>query len=647
VVNVPDGGKVDVTRSASEPPRLAPPAAVAPFDAAQAREYQEQWAKYLGVPVEMTNSIGMKLVLIPPGEFDMGSSSEETSRLVQEIAAKKEDPWYAELTKLETPRHRVRISKPFYMGVYEVTQAEYERVTGNNPSEFSAKGKSAAAVKGQDTARFPVESVCWENAAEFCRKLSALPEESSQGRLYRLPTEAEWENACKAGTTGPEPWDDANLAKDAWFVRNSAAKPHPVGLKQPNAWGLYDMLGNVLEFCSDWDSLDYYAKSPFADPVGPSSGTSRVARGGSYWMSALSCRSTYRYRFPPTMADLQNGFRVVLSVWRPEQSTAKAPSVKTASGAAAAPSLAAPAFDAVQARKHQEQWAQHLGAAAQFTNSVGMKLVLIPPGEFDMGSTPEEINRLLGEIAAKKQDRWYAELTQGEAPRHRVCITRPFYMGVYEVTQAEYERVMGYNPSEFSSKGKGAAATKGEDTGRLPVESVSWDDAADFCRSLSALPEEKSNRRVYRLPTEAEWEYANKAGTTGPRPWDEAALGKEAWFQSNSSTKTHSVGMKRANAWGLYDMLGNVSEWCSDWVGEDYYAKSPFADPTGPSFGQGRAVRGGGFGFPAISCRCTYRYRYAPEWFSWYSGFRVVLTEWSTAPSSQNAQPAVVQPAKR
>ena len=178
-------------------PPDSPPPAIAPFDANQAKEHQEAWAKHLCVEVETVNSIGMKLVLIPPGEFMMGSPRQEFDSLVREYPTRKK------LFELEQPQHRVRITKPYYLGLYEVTQGEYERVMGTNPSAFSRSGDRSEQVSGQDTSRFPVERVSWEEAVEFCRRLSALPEERAAGRVYRLPTEAEWEFACRAGTTTP------------------------------------------------------------------------------------------------------------------------------------------------------------------------------------------------------------------------------------------------------------------------------------------------------------------------------------------------------------------------------------------------------------------------------------------------------------
>jgi len=170
-----------------------PPRALAPFGAQQAKQHQQAWAEYLGVPAEMTNSIGMKLVLIPPGEFDMGSSEEEIKRLLEEAAPFDELEWYrGQVRRTEGPQHRVRITRPFYLGQCEVTQAEYQEVMRTNPSEFEAVGPTA-----------PVDNVKWFDATEFCRRLSGLPSDEAAARVCRLPTEAEWEYACRAGTEAP------------------------------------------------------------------------------------------------------------------------------------------------------------------------------------------------------------------------------------------------------------------------------------------------------------------------------------------------------------------------------------------------------------------------------------------------------------
>ncbi len=279
-----------------------PPPAVAPFDEKKAKEHQEAWAKCLGVPVEITNSIGMRLVLIPPGEFMMGSPKE---LIEEELKRPDNDQWYKVHLPAEGPQHRVRITKPFYLGTYLVTQQEYQRVMGTNPSEFSATGKGKDKVAGQDTMRFPVEQVSWDHAVEFCRKLSNLSEENVAGRLYRLPSEAQWEFACRAGNPGrygfssgrtavPKEYDEHELSDYGWFGGNSAGMPHAVGGKKPNGWALYDMHGNVWEWCQDWYEMEYYANSPTDDPGGPPKGSGRVARGGGWDIPARHCRSADR-----------------------------------------------------------------------------------------------------------------------------------------------------------------------------------------------------------------------------------------------------------------------------------------------------------------------------------------------------------------
>jgi formylglycine-generating enzyme required for sulfatase activity len=267
--------------------------AIAPFDASTARKHQKAWANHLGVQVEMANSIGMKFVLIPPGEFEMGSPKE----LIEEERARGGDKWFMERLPGEGPQHRVRITRPFWLGVTEVTQKEYQRVTGSDPSDW------------RGDARRPVGQVSWNDAMEFCRRLTELPEEKVAKRQYGLPTEAQWEYACRAGNPGP--WffspqpgpgpageGEKLLAEYGWFVANSDGQPHPVGQKRVSPWGLYDVYGNEWEWCQDW-----------YDPPGPSGGSHRVLRGGGWDMGAAQCRSAHRLHFQPDFhAGL--GFRV-------------------------------------------------------------------------------------------------------------------------------------------------------------------------------------------------------------------------------------------------------------------------------------------------------------------------------------------------
>jgi formylglycine-generating enzyme required for sulfatase activity len=281
-----------------------PPLAIAPFDAKEAKKHQEAWAKHLGMPVEFTNSIGMKLKLIPAGDFLMGSAK-SPQELVRLFNLDERDATYF---AGEQPQHRVRITKPFYLGLTEVTQGQWESVMGTRPWS----GESRVKV-GTD---YPATYMTWEDAAAFCRKLS-----DKEGRKYRPPTEAEWEYACRAGTTKAFHFGDgpSGLDEYAWWGGFRGAGncreekyPHRVGQRRTNTWGLYDMHGNVWEWCTDWYDEDYYGKSPNADPTGPATGSNRVIRGGAWASEAMYCRSALRDKDAPDFRGLDLGFRVAL-----------------------------------------------------------------------------------------------------------------------------------------------------------------------------------------------------------------------------------------------------------------------------------------------------------------------------------------------
>jgi formylglycine-generating enzyme required for sulfatase activity len=193
----------------------------------------------------------------------------------------------------EKPAHEVTLTKPYYLGKFEVTQGQYQQVMGVNPSDF----------KGQN---LPVENVSWDDAQEFCKKASG-----KTGHAIRLPTDAEWEHACRAGTkttyyTGDA---EADLDRSGWYDKNSGNTTHPVGQKTPNAWGVYDMHGNVWEWCQDF--YEPYKAEAAADPQGPAQGQYRVLRGGSWFFNPRFCRSAIRFRFVPDLRDFNLGFRVV------------------------------------------------------------------------------------------------------------------------------------------------------------------------------------------------------------------------------------------------------------------------------------------------------------------------------------------------
>jgi formylglycine-generating enzyme required for sulfatase activity len=497
-------------------------------------------------PKEITNSIGMKLVLIPKGTFTMGSPFEE------------------EGAENDEERHQVTINKDYHLGMTEVTQGQYEKVMGTNPSNFQKR-----VIRKSDSSMYPVEEVLWGGAVEFCKKLSELPEEKKAGRVYRLPTEAEWEYACRAGTSTRFSFGESplSLGDFAWFGGNSDNQTHPVGEKKPNAWGLYDMHGNVSEWCSDW--YYEYPKGAVSDPSGPKRGSDRMYRGGSWLSEAANCRSANRSRYTSVSRWSSLGFRVALSSETPANQDGRNEKLQ--------PSR----------RMSNSPHGDNANSKARIVeNSIGMKLSRIEPGTFIMGEGQES---------------------------HKVILTKPYYLGIYEVTQEEFQRVMGANPSEF----KGVSN---------PVEKVSWNDAVEFCRKLSDRPEEKSARMVYRLPTEAEWEYACRAGSATEYSFgdDKSKLSEYAWFKENSHRKTHPVGEKIPNAWGFYDMHGNVWEWCSDWYGD--YPNGMVSNPVGPKSGSSRVFRGGGWDDHTENCRQAGRVGGLPTGLNITLGFRVALT---------------------
>lgn len=238
-------------------------------------------------------------------------------------------------------------------------------------------------------------------------------------------------------------------------------------------------------------------------------------------------------------------------------------------------------------------------ASVELGHGVTMRFVLIAPGSFTMGSDPN--------------------FSDGdETPAHKVILTEPFYFGVCEVTQAQWTAVMGANPSRF----------KGE---ALPVENVDWDDCQRFMASLGRI-----TRRVFRLPSEAQWEYACRAGTSDR--WyfgnDETKLPSVAWEVTTAGGCTHEVATRSANPWGLYDLYGNVWEWCSDYYASHYPA-GEVTNPTGPDFGAARVLRGGGWGDDSTQMRSGYRNSMGPDQHNAGTGLRCVMLVAEARPQSQ------------
>jgi formylglycine-generating enzyme len=295
---------------------------------------------------QTTNSIGMKMVLVPAGEFQMGSSESAEATAAFFNKTYGTDVLTAHIFRVEHPQHRVRITKPFYLGTYHVTRGQFRQFVadtgyrtdaeiGEKPGAFGwdPDTKQAAFNKKyswrnvffEQTDEHPVVNVSWNDAVAFCKWLS-----KKEGKTYRLPTEAEWEYACRAGTTtryfsGNDPetlakvdnvadgtvkasfpgwWQWTNKTSDGYLFTS------PVGSFKPNAFGLYDMHGNVFQWCADWYGEEYYSKSPADDPPGPDSGDNRVFRGGSWYSPPVYTRSTYRHYDAPGYRLDFTGFRV-------------------------------------------------------------------------------------------------------------------------------------------------------------------------------------------------------------------------------------------------------------------------------------------------------------------------------------------------
>ena len=604
----------------------------------------------------ITTDSGIQMNRIPAGTFIMGST------LFVDDAS---------------PPHKVTLTKDFYMGVYEVTQEQYIAVTGNNPSYFTtANGR--APDSGETDNKRPVEQVTWGDAIEFCNKLSVIegltPAYTIISRYpasgypitsvivtvnwsangYRLPTEAEWEYACRAGTATTYNTGDMISDDTGWYLDNSKNRTHEVGKKPANAWGLYDMHGNVKELCWDWK--ENYLGGDQTDPTGANFGSYPAARGGSYSEIRFELHSAKRhsgYRHNSTgfrlvrlyMGENTKFYNVLFAANGgtpvPDQQTilnggkVNVPALMTKSGYT---------FDGwYRENTFTTKWDfgidtvtanitlyAHWDPIETITTASGIKMNRIPAGTFIMGSSDD----------------------YDASPMHYVTLTKSFYMGVYEVTQEQYFEVTGVNPSNFTTA-NGSTPDSGETDNKRPVESVTWYDAVEFCNKLSvnegltpaytitdrspaggypitdATVTINWNVNGYRLPTEAEWEYACRAGTTTAYNTGDTISDGTGWYSTNSGNKTHEVGKKPANNWGLYDMHGNIYEWCWDLQGN--YSSGDQTDPNGSSninYGI-RIVRGGSHSSDAFYLRSASRGSSDPGIiyiYSWYSliGFRLV-----------------------
>ncbi len=452
----------------------------------------------------------------------------------------------------EFPPHRVALST-YYIAETEVTQALWEAVMGRNPSNFKNPNQ-------------PVESVSWNDCQTFIAKLNSIT-----GLNFRLPTEAEWEYAARGGSFSAQ-WHLSGEDKTdivAWTAFN-AKRPNPVKLKRPNEIGLYDMSGNVQEWCYDW--YGQYSDEYQTNPTGPQNGDNKVVRGGHWIDGANAARVAFRYSLRPSHTNYNTGLRLALNVTQQDIDSYQ------------------PNNPAQGMRHFQPYNTEYLPDQTFKINNVEFKMIGVQGGAFYMGATLEQVR--LADV--------------DEQPCHNVAISS-FRIGQTEVTQALWKAVMGNNPSKF------------KDNDDEPVEFVTWDDCQKFIAKLNEITGLK-----FRLPTEAEWEYAARGGNLSQQytyPGSDNAMAI-AWNAHNAK-KPMSVCMLKPNELGIYDMGGNVAEWCEDWYSA--YLPVDMTNPQGPSQGANKVIRGSFWEDGMRYCRSSYRDSKSTSFKSYNIGFRLAL----------------------
>ncbi len=468
-----------------------------------------------------------------------------------------------------------RIGRDNEKPVHEVTLGSFS--IGRYPVTFEEYDQFCEAVKrekpddeGWGRYKRPVINVSWEDAAAYCEWLNECT-----GVNYRLLTEAEWEYTCKAGSDTAYFFgdDEKRLGDYAWYWDNSEQKTHPVGEKKANAWGLHELSGNVWEWVHDW--YDSYSEETQTDPSGPDTGSYRVFRGGSWGGGAVDCRSAYRFGSDPGYRSLNLGFRLARTDPLPYDDFTFLQ--KADVGTDPEPEPYRPFADRLK------------------DGSNAPEMAYIPGGTFRMGDAQG--------------------VTDRERPVHPVTLS-PFSIGRYPVTFEDYDK---FCVATVRDKLK----DRGWGRDKYPAIYVSWDDAVVYCEWLSGQTGEK-----YRLLTEAEWEYACRAGSETAYCFgnDKKQLTEYAWYGEDwKKGSAHPAGEKKSNDWGLYDMHGNVWEWVWDWYGS--YSNEVQDNPSGPNTGSYRVARGGGWNVSDELCRSAYRNRVGPGYRYRFLSFRLARTE--------------------
>ena len=576
--------------------------------------------------------------------------------------------------------HKVTFTYNFHIGKYETTFDEYDAFC-------EATGRSKPYDEGWGRGSRPVINVSWWDAIAYCNWLSEkeklLMAYDGKGKLldkegrvttdpskvlgYRLPTEAEWEYAARGGSKseGYKYSGSKNVSGVAWYYQNSGSKTQEVGKKAPNELGIYDMSGNVYEWCSD--CYGYYSSYAQTNPY-KSTGSDRVKRGGCWRNDALWVRVAYRNGRSPTDTNGTLGFRICRTVpYEGENRPPLSPYNPSPSGKATNQPLTVtlswncsnPDGDAVTydvyldtntkpttkisiSQSGQTLSKGNLSAGTTYywkvvakdskgattegpvwrftTLTVPEGMVLVEKGSFTMGDT-------------------WGDGSPTDKPTHKVTLTYDFHIGKYETTFDEYDAFC-------EATGRSKPYDEGWGRGSRPVINVRWGDAIDYCNWLSEkenLPKaydkdgnfldkdgmittDPSKIVGYRLPTEAEWEYAARGGSKS-RGYEYSGsdyVYDVAWYWDNSGRKTQEVGKKTPNELGIHDMSGNVYEWCSDWYGS--YSSSVQTNPYNSTAGSGRVLRGGSWNYFAAEARVVYRALSSPTFTGNVLGFRICRT---------------------
>ena len=538
------------------------------------------------------------MVYVKGGTFTMGATTEQGTDAYSN----------------ESPTHTVEVSS-FMMSDIEVTQGLWKAVMGTNPS----------AVTG-DLNR-PVERVSWAAALEFIARLN-----ERTGKNYRLPTEAEWEYAARGGVKSQGyKYAGSNTIDDVAWYSGNATNTHVVRTKAPNELGIYDMSGNVMEWCQD--NYGTYSAESQNNPTGPSTATTRVRRGGGFSSSARNCRVSYRSNLAPSSSSTIMGLRLVRdikgaswfglsqSVVRMEQHERRTVNILNGNGSY----TVAGGGNIVSCQVNGEKLlltALQLGTTAitvtdNATNSRAyLHVVVTEPDTVDIGPVlPEDMVFTMvhvkgGTFTMGATPEQGSDAFTNESPAHEVTLP-DYYIGDAPVTQGLWEEIMGSNPSYNAN---------GVYNMHYPVENVSWEDCQLFIARLNALTGES-----FRLPTEAEWEFAARGGmkSQGYKFAGSDTLSLVGWYGGNAIGTTHEVFGKRGNELGLYDMSGNVAEWCQDWFGS--YSSAAQVNPFGPNTGTARVRRGGYFTSTERYCRVSCRSSLAPTTRNRFTGLRLAM----------------------